>query len=140
MTLARGGAANRNAAGRANSLREEAEASNGEVDPPQFTGPEPISFNLRATLDTVPNLTSALPPLPPKNKLRKAPENWIKSVYGGDYSQYKLDTSQYLKGARGLRSTYAKIIIGRNPTISLESQRQLIAVVQKMAQEARPTT
>lgn len=107
------------------------------VDPPQFTAPEPISSNLAATLNTVPNLVSSLPPLPAVQKLRKAPAVWAKGVYGGDYSRYQLGTQDYLKGARGPSSVYAKIVLGRNPTMPLGSQQQLIGLIQKVTREPR---
>lgn len=144
MAFARREAANRKAA-RVRNIKSSSEETGSfdkdlVLDPPQFTGPEPVSSDLGAALNAVPNLISSLPPLPGAQKLRKAPENWVKTVYGGDYSQHEVGTAYYLKGARGSRSDYAKIIVGRNPTIPLGSQQRLIAAVRKGVQEGRPTT
>lgn len=100
-------------------------------DIPQLVGPEPIVADIVALFDTVPNIISSVPQLPPSKKIQKAPADWVKQVYGGDHSQWQLDSQSYLKGARGPRSTYAKIILERNPTIPWESQKQLIATIQK---------
>lgn len=108
------------------------------VDPPQFIAPEPIAPNLAAVLDTVPNLTSSLPSMPPAQKLKKAPVDWVKRVFGGDYSQFQLDAQQYLKGTQGPKSTYAKIVLERNPTIPLGSQQQFLGIVRRLTREGGP--
>jgi hypothetical protein len=102
---------------------------------PQFVGPEPIVNDIAALLDTVPNLISSVPPLPLSKKMQETPANWIKRVYGGEYSQWQLDSQSYLKGTRGPRSTYAKIILERNLTIPWESKMQIAEVIQKMTKE-----
>ncbi|KAF5352505.1 hypothetical protein D9756_005888 [Leucocoprinus leucothites] len=98
--------------------------------------PEPVVTNIAALLDAVPNLTSSFPPLSPAKQLREARTAWIKRAYGGDYSQWQLDSQSYLKGVRGPRSIYAKIILDRNPTISSKPQKELIALIKRSTKEA----
>ncbi|KAJ3567337.1 hypothetical protein NP233_g6432 [Leucocoprinus birnbaumii] len=97
---------------------------------------EPVFTNMKALLDTVPSLSSSLPPLPTPRQLRHTPAAQVKRVYGGDYSQWQVDSQSYLKGALGLRSTYAKIVLDRNPTIIAKPQNDLIAAIRRLAREA----
>ncbi|KAF9454207.1 hypothetical protein P691DRAFT_770906 [Macrolepiota fuliginosa MF-IS2] len=127
-----------NRAAKSANNRNNGTVGDSGVDAPQFTTPEPIASDLTAALNTVPNLTSSLPPIPASQKLRRVPADWAKRVFGGDYSAYQVDTQHYLKGAGGPRSAYAKIILGRNASIPLGSQKGLVDVIRKVAREDRP--
>jgi len=86
-------------------------------EPPNVAAPELLHNNIMAALSSIPGLTS------------------LKHLRGGDqfgdYSQWQLDPQSYMQGARGPQSTYAEIILNRNPTITSESQKVVIAGIKR---------
>jgi len=92
-------------------------------EPPNVAAPELLHTNIKTVLNSIPGLTS------------------LKHLYGGghspfgDYSQWQLDPQSYLQGARGPQSTYAEMILNRNPTITSESQKVLTAAIKRVARE-----
>jgi len=113
-------------AGRTRASSESREISSEEevtAELPQFMAPELVTSDLASVLNKVPNLASPLPSLSHADK-KLSPE-WLKCTYVGDYSKYQLDTQDYLRGARGVGHTYARIILERNSTLSQDARKRL---------------
>ena len=92
-------------------------------EPPNVATPELLHTNIKTVLNSIPGLTS------------------LRHLHSGDhsqfddYSQWQLDPQSYVQGARGPQSTYAQIILNRNPTITSESQKVLTAAIKRVARE-----